>query len=224
MIKFVYFDVGGVAVKDFSKNNKWEKMLDDLGINQDKRQEFYKLYDEIENDVNVGLDLDSQLEKFKTYGLNKPVGYSMITDFVSRFDPNKSLWPVIEKVKERAGIGLLTNMYPKLLQQITEAKLLPPFEWEIIVDSSQVKAKKPDPKIYEIALRRAQEFYPRGVFGDRPVHPGGEILTAKEILFVDNQEDNIEAAINFGWQTFYYDSADYEKSSQLLEKYITENL
>jgi len=33
-IKFIYFDVGGVAILDFSKTNKWKEITKALEINK----------------------------------------------------------------------------------------------------------------------------------------------------------------------------------------------
>lgn len=44
MIKFVYFDIGGVVIEDFSGNKKWEELKQELGVSSDKFAEFDELY------------------------------------------------------------------------------------------------------------------------------------------------------------------------------------
>ena len=39
-IKFIYFDIGGVLLLDFSKTNKWLEMRRDLGISPDLDSQF----------------------------------------------------------------------------------------------------------------------------------------------------------------------------------------
>lgn len=39
-IKFIYFDVGGVVILDYSKTNKWNEMLTDLGIPEELKPKF----------------------------------------------------------------------------------------------------------------------------------------------------------------------------------------
>lgn len=225
MISFVYFDVGGVVIRDFSKTNKWEEMWKEMGVNEENKQTFIEWWRIHEGNIELNFDVDKQTPDLIGMGLSVPLNYSMVDDFVSRFETNPSLWPVINKIKEKGcETGLLTNMYPGMFNKIETANLLPTINWDVIIDSSKVGVKKPDIKIFEIAFKRAREFHPRGVFGGRPVHPGGEILAAEEMLFVDNKQENLEPAKNLGWQTFYYDSGDYDKSSQLLDEYIKKHL
>ncbi|MBI3559055.1 HAD family hydrolase [Candidatus Gottesmanbacteria bacterium] len=117
--------------------------------------------------------------------------------FVNRFEKNESIWPILEKAKKRFRVGLLTNMYPGMLNLIKNHNLLPQINWNVIVDSSIEKTAKPDPKIFEIAQNKA------GVSG-------------KEILFIENSEGHVKAASDFGWQTFWYDSKNYQQSSRNL--------
>lgn len=37
MIKFIYFDVGGVAIRDFNGTDKWENLKKELGIPKEKK-------------------------------------------------------------------------------------------------------------------------------------------------------------------------------------------
>jgi HAD superfamily hydrolase (TIGR01509 family) len=179
MIKFVYFDVGGVVIKDFSKTNKWEELRVAKSIS---KQDF----DELRGKLSMG-----------QINLNE-VGLSL-NDFISRYDTNKSIWPIIVGIKKKYKIGLLTNQYRGLLEAIVNANLMPVIDWDVTIDSSIEGVKKPDPKIYEIAEKSAE-------------------FSGSEILFVENGEKHIKTAQEFGWQTFLYDSSNYEKSSQNLAK------
>jgi HAD superfamily hydrolase (TIGR01509 family) len=199
MISFVYFDVGGVVVKDFSGNDKWASMKRDLGLKREYYEAFSEFYTTIEQkEISIFRDVDSILPMLtEKFGLTFPKGYSMLTDFVNRFEPNTSLWPLIHKLRKKKYVGLLTNMYPRMLQAIKSRGLLPDIVWDSIVDSTEVKFKKPDKQIYEIAEEKAK-------------------TPKNEILFIDNSIQNIQAASDFGWQTFLYDSAHPEESSRQL--------
>jgi len=98
----------------------------------------------------------------------------------------------------------LTNMYLGMLEKIKVKKLLPDIAWDVIIDSSIAKAQKPDEKIYLIAQKNC---------GHQP----------EEILFVDNNKINLEAPKRLGWQTFLYDSADYETSNKKLLDFLLKN-
>ena len=185
MTKFVYFDVGGVLIKDFSKTNKWEELKKAKNITDPN---FDVWFDELESKLCLG---KATLENVRI----------SLDDFVSRFEVNKTIWPIIKNIKKKYKIGLLTNMYPQMLKFIKERKLLPEVDWDVEIDSSVVSLQKPDPQIYKLAQERAG-------------------VDASEILFVENSLGNIEAAQIFGWQTFLYDSGDYEKSSHELLRFL----
>ncbi len=183
MIKFVYFDVGGVVIRDFSETNKWEQFKKDFNLTDE-------YWDEHEPEFDRGKPLPNP---------------NLVSEFVKRFEKNETIWPVIEEFKKHFRLGLLTNMYPKMFEEIKQKNLLPGFEWEIIIDSSLEGVGKPDKGIYEIAQKKA------GVKNE-------------EILFIDNTQKNLETAKSLGWRTFLYDSKDYKLSSKNLLEYINQIL
>lgn len=195
MVSFVYFDVGGVVVSDFSGTNKWELMRRDIGITPEEDLEFNQFWDKYEKEVHVGRDVDALIPLIKKkFNVDFPAGYSLLTYFVDRFEPNKPIWPVIDEIKQDCRIGLLTNMYPRMLSSMTKRGLIPPTSWDIVIDSSIEGCQKPDLDILKLAEQKAK-------------------IGKDQILFVDNTIENISAAKDFGWRTFLYDSSDHEKSS-----------
>lgn len=195
MIKFVYFDVGGVVISDLTANNGWVQMKKDLGVTPEIDEHFEKFFDKYEAEVCIGRDIESLVSMMrKKFSLHFPKDYSFMTDFVNRFDSNPSIWPVIDEIHKFCSIGLLTNMYPKMLNVIIKNNLFPKVKWDSIVDSSVEKVRKPDKEIFKIAEMRAG-------------------FSGKDILFVDNGVKHVQAASKFGWQTFLYDPTTPEKSS-----------
>jgi FMN phosphatase YigB (HAD superfamily) len=203
MVSFVYFDVGGVLIKDFTATGKWLELQKELGIKPEQEKEFVEFYDKYEPEVCLGREVDSLLPMMEDkFGIKMPAGYSFLKDgFVSRFEVNKSIWPVVEKIQAKCKKGMLTNMYPGMLDAIREAGLLPNANWVAIIDSTVDKVKKPDRGIFELAQKRA------GV-------PAGEIL------FVENGAKHVKAAAECGWQTFLYDSKNYVKASRKLDEVL----
>jgi HAD superfamily hydrolase (TIGR01509 family) len=203
MIKFIFFDVGGVLLKDFTGTGKWLELQKELGIMPEQETDFIDLYDKYEPEVCLGRDVDSLLPLIeKKFGVKIPQGYSFLKDgFVNRFEKNESIWPVVEEIQQKYPVGLLTNMYPGMLEAIKEKGLLPNANWAAVIDSSIDKVKKPDKGIFELAEKRAG-------------------FSGQEILFVENGAKHVKAASEFGWQTFLYDSKDYEKSSRELSQLL----
>lgn len=202
MIKFIYFDVGGVVIQDFSGTYKWEELKAELGVNKDNSQKFDDVWAIYDNEICVTRKVNSLVPILnREVGLNIPLDYSLLGGFVNRFEKNESIWPVVGKAKKKYRIGLLTNMYLGMFEKIQVKGILPPVGFDVIVDSSQVKLQKPDEEIFRLAEKLA------GVSGS-------------EILFVENSKMHVEAANELGWQTFLYNSSDVTGSSQELLKFI----
>lgn len=204
-ISFVYFDVGGVAIKDYSSTNKWEIMKNDLGATGDLSKKFEIIFRQYNNRLTTGLiDADSLLKIIaKQLKLNLSSKISLLTYFVDHFEQNIPIWPIVSSLKETKKVGLLTDMYLGMLDTILAKNLIPSnIIWDSIIDSSILGVKKPMPKIYQIAQEKAG-------------------VRATEILFIDNLEKNLVPARKLGWQTFLYDSRDYEKSSLKLAKFLS---
>jgi len=201
-LKFIFFDVGGVVVKDFTATDNWTNLKKTLGVPSSRFAEFDKYYSECEKQMCAGTSSDSFLPLFtKRFALNPPPNFSLLNYFVTNFQPNKSIWPIIKTVQKKYRLGLLTDMYPGMYDGIKKHNLFPPIKWNLIVDSSVEKAKKPYLKIFSIASKRAG-------------------VTPAEILFIDNNPKNLLGAKAAGWQTFFYDSKDYEKSTQELTQFL----
>lgn len=202
MIEFVYFDVGGVVIKDFSGTNKWEELKSGMGIKPDQTKDFNEIFDKYELDVCVGRDVETLVPMFREkLGLKLPQNYSFLLDFVHRFEKNESIWPILKKLKEDRRVGLLTNIYPNMLDAIYKAGLMPEIEWDVIIDSSIEKVRKPQVEIFQLSQDRS------GFKGE-------------EILFVENGAKHVEAAKKFGWQTFLYDPTNTAQSNHDLEKLL----
>ena len=192
-------------MQDFSGTNKWQELMHDLHIPNEKLQAFDQLTKLYRQKASVGyMTLDEEIQGVRdTLHLPIPKTYSFLDDFVNRFEQNMSIWPVIHTIHKTHRIGLLTNMYIGMLDKIMERGLMPPESWDAIVDSSVVHLKKPDPMVFALAEQQAGAPH-------------------NEIFFVDNLEENILAAKKFGWQTFFYDSKNIVSSSQkLLEVFNT---
>ncbi|MFZ2026079.1 MAG: HAD-IA family hydrolase [Microgenomates group bacterium] len=200
MITFVYFDVGGVLIRDFSASSKWKELQKDIGVTQTNEAVFNEVWMSHRNRVCVDFDVDSMIDELNTkVGLTIPKGFSLLQGFVDRFEKNETIFNTVSEIQKQVRVGLLTNMYPRMLDMIQEKGILPPVPFDVVMDSSVVKLQKPDSQFFMKAQQEA------GVKGE-------------ELLFIDNQEKHVNAAKQLGWQTFHYDSADYEgSSSRLLE-------
>lgn len=203
-VSFIYFDIGGVLLKDYSCTNKWEEMKLGLGINRENSEEFEKIWEHYaEKRACLDYDVDKLIPVLRDeLDLDLPKDYSLLQDFVNRFERNNGIWPIVRQAKKSYKIGLLTNMYPRMLGSIKTNKLLDDIDWNVAVDSSQVMRKKPDKDLFAFAQEAAK-------------------TVGKQILFIDNSKSHLAAAEEFGWQTYHFDSCDYQKSNQDLATFLS---
>jgi putative hydrolase of the HAD superfamily len=111
--------------------------------------------------------------------------------YFEALEPNE---PMIELMRELRGRGyrmaLLTNNVREW--EPLWRGMLPVDEiFEVIVDSAFVGSRKPEPEIYELTLERI----------------GGGI-GATECLFVDDVEDNVNAARELGMTVVHFQASD----------------
>ncbi|MEI7578659.1 MAG: HAD family hydrolase [bacterium] len=203
-LKFIYFDVGGVVLLDFSGTKKWQEMQEAMGVNPSNEARYQQVWGKYKERLSLDYDVDDMIPELKAdVGLPLAADFSFLPEFIKRFNPNPAIWPVIEYAKKHYQIGLLTNMYPRMYQAIAQkTDLLPEVVWDVIVDSSVVKLQKPNPEIYQLAQKLAK------------------VTNPAEILFVDNIEANLIYPKQMGWQTFLFDCTEPEKSSAFLSKVI----
>lgn len=201
-IKFVYFDIGGVMLLDFSGTNKWTEMKRALGVTPDQDEAFDQVWKKYRSQICIDCDVDTiSGELASAAGVTLDESYSMLVDFVDRFEKNLSMWQVVEKAKNTFPVGLLTNMYPRMLETIKRAELLPELEWNAVVDSSIVGFQKPETGIFDVAEKMAH-------------------VDPEHIFFVDNSKEHLAAANERGWQTLLYDPQNLEESSRRVEEYL----
>ena len=201
-IKFIYFDIGGVMIKDFSATKNWDKMTTEWEVFGERKKDIDDFFYGIEREVCERRDIEDFLPILKkVFEAKVPKNYSILKDFVDRFEKNEGIWKIVDECKKKYSVGLLTNMYPNMFNSINKRNLMPKNCWEIIVDSSLEKCSKPQEEIYKIAQEKAK-------------------VGPEEILFIDNVEKNLRVPKEMGWKTFLFDSRDYEKSNKELEKFL----
>ncbi|MFC1653867.1 HAD family hydrolase [Patescibacteria group bacterium] len=201
-LKYIYFDVGGVLIIDFDKSNKWQELKDDLKVSKTENGKFDEVWKNNTQRACLDYNVDNLIPILEKYlRISFPDNYSLHQDIVDRFEHNESIWDVVNKAKEKYKLGMITNIYPGMLEKIHQKNLLEPIDWHAVVDSSVVGLQKPDNKIYKHAQDKS---------GVKP----------NEILFIDNMESNLDPVRKIGWQSFLYDPSKPEESSKLLSDYL----
>ncbi len=186
-VTFVYFDVNGCLVRFF--HGAFTHIAEDTGAPEDTIETFFWHYND---KVCRG---DMTLEEFnkefaKALGVPKIDWEQYYLDAV---EPIAAMRPLLEWASEHYRIGLLSNIMPGLIDAMMSKKMLPGVRFDAIVDSSKVKAIKPEGKMYEIAAKQAS------------CQPG-------EILLVDDSRVNLMGAEKHGWHVLWFDEYRPERS------------
>lgn len=206
-LHFVFFDVGGVLIRDFSGTSKWDELLTDLGLSEGQKEALMRVYYERNDELCTTLPADAFMQEVaKDLEIELTDSYSLQRDILSRFEPNPSIQNAINSISSAYKTGLLTDMFPGMLSEIKQAGIFPDITPDIVVDSSEVGYRKPQPGIYEVAESKVMEAYGK--------------IDPSTILFIDNKQENLDGAAKRGWQTLLYDPTDLEGSNTGLERYI----
>lgn len=193
-IKFVYFDIGGVA---FNFNDAFKALA--KFVNRSEEQ-FFEIFDKFDNDVCLG-----KMTPQAYWNLFKQELYltADIEDFlewwVDRFTPNKQVHELMVQVSRQYKIGLLTNIYEGELVKIMNKGHVPQLEYTAIVQSFEQKKVKPDKEIF---------IYAQELAGVKP----------DEIFFIDDYVKSIDQVKQLGWNAFLFDPVNMEQSVKQIKK------
>lgn len=180
MIKFVYFDVGGVLLAFYHTLTILPKRW---GIDPEDYRAFMKSVERARSSGAM-TEADVERELVTRFGAKIPQNYWASGQFVELFEPIVEMHTLVHQLQSRYRLGLLTNVTETvwLRGQREFAHLYPNAPFEQIVASYAVHSAKPDRRIYEIAIERSG-------------------LQPAEICFIDDMPENLAVARTFGMQT-----------------------
>lgn len=186
-ISFVYFDINGCLVLYFQK--AFAEIAKDTHAPIDVVETAYWQYND---DACRGVLSVNDLNKRMAERLGVD-SFDWLKYYLAAIEPVLEMHEVVKWASENYKVGLLTNIMPGLISTMRRDGRLPDINYDVIVDSSEVGATKPDPQIYEIAQAKAG------------CPPG-------EILLIDDSQPNIIAAGKQGWNILSFDDARPEES------------
>ena len=195
--------LGGVLFFDITDQPRWEQFARKIGISRKLASKVDDIFWEYQEKLNTGKMTADELKIIieGEIGRKLKIKSSFQEAIIREFKPNPSILSLLDKLRPRYRLGLLTNMYAGMFAAIKKRHLLPDGPWEVIIDSSKVGLAKPDPAIYKYAQRLAK-------------------VPAGKILFIDNSATNIAPAQAMGWQTVLYNPQKPEESNKKIEKYL----
>ena len=185
-VRFVYFDMNGCLVRFY--NRAFTRLAEEAGVSTDSVESAFWHYND---DVCRG---EMTLDAFNTIlaqRLNVLVDWKRY--YLESVEPVPGMAELITWVASQYKVGLLTNTMPHFITPLQERGLLPKIQFDSIVDSSVVHSLKPEPSIYDSALKQA---------GVEP----------SEILLIDDERPNLVAAEKLGWKTMWFDGFNLDET------------
>ncbi len=194
-IRFIYFDLGNVLLK-FSVRRLLHQVAELAEVSEVEARAV--LFDDRKYLAFEKGEIDGK-EYFAhiCHGFNKSLpSADLLTATNNIFWVNESILPLIRHLsKAFFPRGILSNIGPYHWQYLQDAF---PRIWRLFpnhrIASYAVKAMKPYPEIYQIALEDARQEIPD--------------LKPEEVFFIDDLEENVRSGAEFGFTSFYYTETD----------------
>jgi len=179
-IKFVYFDVNGCLIHFFQR--AFTALAQDTGASADLIESTFWSFNDAVCRGKMSLE-DFNAELAKCTGVPSVDWQSYYLDAVEIIPGMDEL---VHWAAENYRVGLMTNIMPDVIPALRARGLLPDVDYDVILDSSEAGAIKPEHRIFELAAELA---------GAKP----------EEILLIDDDRPNIMAADKLGWHVLWCD-------------------
>lgn len=187
-VSFVYFDINGCLVRFFHR--AFTRLAEVSGAPADVIETTFWHYND---DVCRG---DMTMDEFNA-AFADALGVERVDwqqYYLEAIEPIEEMHEVVRWAAESYRVGLLTNIMPGFVDVMLKQGILPNVRYDVIIDSSEVKAIKPEAKIYEVAAEKAG-------------------VAPSEILLIDDARTNLMAAEKHGWHVLWFD--DYRPTESI---------
>ena len=192
-VRFVYFDINGCLVRFF--HPAFARLAQDTGKSAEAIESAFWHYNDAvcRGDLTMPEFNDAFAERLGIESVDWQNYYFEAIDVVDHMQD------VLKWASEHYQVGLLSNIMPGFIPRMIAEGALPKIQYDQIIDSSVVRAIKPEEKIFELAGQRAG-------------------VAPEEILFIDDSRSNLMAAEKFGWKVLWFDDYRPDVSADRIRK------
>lgn len=185
----VVFDFGGVMTGEPNKEAVVQFLRSTFALSE---AEFEKINLEKREAVKAGKsDEEFWLQFAKKNDITLPADWLSAFKAVMKeaIGVNPEMYVLVAELKaKQIPVALLSNIDMRLAKLIREFGLYEPFEPCLL--SCEIGAEKPDPKAYQALLDELN------------------LSTAKEVIFIDDRQENIDAALMLGFDAVLFTSVE----------------
>jgi len=194
-VSFVYFDVNGCLVHFYQR--AFAKLAAATGMPSDLVETaFWHYNDEVCRGTISMSDFNAYIAE--RLGIDS---VDWMKYYLETVEPIAEMQAILKWASERYRVGLLTNIMPGQLRAMTNSGALQDLPYEVVIDSSEVGAIKPESEIFEIAQQRAG-------------------CPAEEILLIDDTRANVMAAEKQGWKVLWFDDARLDEAMERVREVL----
>jgi FMN phosphatase YigB (HAD superfamily)/DNA-binding XRE family transcriptional regulator len=186
-IRFVYFDVNGCLVRFF--HHAFTRLAEESGAPADLIETSFWHYNDA---VCRGEMSVADFNKALAHDIQLP-SVDWLSYYLEAIEPIPAMQELLRWASEHYYVGLLTNIMPGFVTTMLQQGILPNIAYDAIIDSSEVKAIKPEEAIYTRATEQT--------------HCAGS-----EILLIDDSRTNLMAAQRQDWHVLWVDDYSPEES------------
>lgn len=179
-VSFIFLDVNGCLVRFF--HGAFTQLSLETGVSSDIIESAFWHYNDAVCRGEMTLS-EFNTELAKRFGVESLDWSKYYMDTV---EPILEMHELVAWASEHYKIGLLTNIMPGFVDEMIKNGTLPNVNYDVIIDSSEVGAIKPEEAIYKIAESETD-------------------VQADQILFVDDSRTNLMAAERLGWKVLWFD-------------------
>lgn len=194
--RFVFFDLGNVLIR-FSLDRLLNQVSPLFKVSPERIAEVYMKDYNIQEEFESGkIDADTYYERICIQLRQKPLKSEVFRALNDIFWLNEEMIPFVSGLRKvEFPCGILSNVGP---EHWNHCRVNFPEVIELIPDhrvlSFEVGAVKPHRKIYETAFEVARKCV--------------QDILPSEILFIDDLQKNVEAALEFGFDAVTYLDGD----------------
>jgi FMN phosphatase YigB (HAD superfamily) len=192
-ISFLFMDINGCLVRFF--HSAFTKLSFDTNISSEVIESTFWHYNDAvcRGEISMNEFNDKLATKLGLKDLD------WASYYLEAVEPIMESHELIEWASKHYRVGLLSNIMPGLIDALIKNGKLPDIKYDVIIDSSEVGAIKPEEDIYKIAE------------AETGVKPG-------EILFIDDSRTNLMAAERQDWRVMWFDDYDPSVSVAKIKK------